>query len=254
MEEKKQSNGGVIAIVILSILLILTSGYIVYEKMNGINQEKKNNNINNNSVIDNRKPTEVKVSEETAKKLVDVELKNFLNYEKYTGLDKGISFNNVVSALDWILSQNVSKELKTIGNFCGSELEKVLVSKKIIVGKGEGQFACDSTDVYKLSDIKAKAKEYFKDSDKLDFTTLATSEAQTSSYYYEPTTASIVVRVSGVQSATIQYLKHSVESNILNISFTSNDGAINSVDVTYIAKFDIVNNKYYINSITKASN
>lgn len=247
MEEKKQNNGGVIAIVILSILLILTSGYIVYEKMNVIKQERKNNN---NSVIENTKPVEIKVSEETAKKLVDVNLNNYFNYERYLGLDKGVSFDNVVSALDWILSQNVSKELKPIGNFCGSELEKTLISKKVIARQNEGQYACDSTDVYKLSDIKLKAKDYFKDSDKLDFTTLTTS---TSSYYYESTTASIVVRVAGAQSVITKYVKHNVDGNILNITFTSNEGAVNGVDATYTASFDIVDNNYYIKSITKVN-
>lgn len=158
-------------------------------------------------------------------------------------------FNNAVTALDYILSQNTTKEIKQIGNFCGSELEKTLVAKKIIAEKGEGQFACDSTPVYKLSDIKAKAKEYFKDADKLDFTTFDSS----SPYYYESTSGSIVVRISGAQSAYAKYVKHNVEGNILNITFTSNDGAVNGVDATYVAQFDIVGSNYYIKSITKVN-
>ena len=248
MEEQKRNNGGVVAVVILSILLILTSGYIVYYKL------VESNNAKTDKAETTDKKTEVTVTEETAKKLFEEQISNYMAYERQHGIEKEVTFTSPLDAIEWILSQSKSNGLTSIGNFCGTALETTLISKDLISAKGEGQFDCTSTPVYKLSDIKLKAKEYFRDADKIDFTVL---NIDSSPYMYEASNDSIMVRIAGPGGYNSKYLKYSVSDNVLHISFTfdyystSDDKLVESD--TYEAKYDIVGNKFYIKSITKTN-
>ena len=236
----------IVAILLVLILIILLIGYVSY-----------------NSFLENQQITKKDDSSQVqdtiytskAKELVNNQINRFVEYlrltNRLTDFEKE-DFNSDKAKMVWILVTSPT-EVKSIGNFCGTDIEKYLLELHII---DKSLFTCEDTPVYKASDILSMSEKRFNPQNQVILKNL--NATSVGNYFYDNVNRIVVSKAAdeffeNVKDTT-NYVKHTVKDNILTItfSFSERNWIGKNVEKNYDAKYQIDGDNYYIMSIAKS--
>lgn len=242
MEEKKNSTAVIFAS-ILCLLIGFAAGYFI--STNLLNNNSSNNQ-SNTSTDDNL--SEKTISEEEVKQIYSTGIKKYLKDPVRELSFDSQTFTKEEEKLEWILGTGETQSLESIGEYCGTELEKQLIEEKVIVEKNTGETDCETVTFYKADSVVKAIKKVFGNDVSFDLNKLNSNEVNTFPYIKAHNLV-FVLRAGMTADVTDNYMGYSIDSNVLTIKFSIVDAE--KVTTYYEAKYIIDGENTYIRSIKK---
>lgn len=239
MEEKKNSG----LLVVVAILCLLIGGVVGYFISNNY---MKTNEANNKINTQNNK--DASITEEKVRQIYSEGIKKYLSDSVRSLNFDSETFANEEDKLEWILGLGLTDGLESIGEYCGTDLEKNLIEENVIVEKGTGQADCESVTFYKADSVIEAVKKVFGSDASFNLNKLNEGDSKLFPYI-ENHNLVFVLRAGMTADVVDNYVGYSVDSNVLTIKFsiTDNDNNISN----YEAKYLIDGDNAYIRTIKK---
>ena len=244
---KEKDKKGIIIIILIALFALI--GVIVYNVFFKEKNDVKFSNSNETQV------QLIKKNDDVSKQKIDNLLANYVN-AYFLSTDYGIiggDFSSDKAKIAYVLNNSASLNSE---NICGTDVEKELIERKVIVEKGTGENDCTVVSVYKADDILKSIKQFFGNDISVDLNELAIANPPVGiiSYYYEEKKL-VVFYTHGYENtmSVPKYEKHEINENMLDITFSVTNIKEKEKKL-FKAEFEIVDDIFYLKKITELNN